>query len=333
MFAEPPDFDRFELARLVRAEWDRSVSSLEYAPVGFGTHHYHVQTVENGELFVNVDDLGAKAGITAAGQTPLHALSQALETATALREAGLEFVHGPIRSADGRTVIPMGHDYAVSVYPFIHGSSNPHGAYPSAALRRQVLVAIGRMHGASDAVPQGNVRRDTLEIPLRQEFLACLDDLSPTWSGGPFADPARELVREHQQAIRRAFGQYDDLVAVVRGDADRWVITHGEPHAGNVMQTPDGAIKLIDWDTTAVGPPERDLWMIEPESDAELEAYISAGGAGAPNPAGMRLYRLSWALAEVSGYTVGFREPHVDDANTRTAWGGLTSYVDELAAY
>ena len=39
------------------------------------------------------------------------------------------------------------------------------------------------------------------------------------------------------------------------------VVTHGEPHAGNVMRRSDGRHLLVDWDTVAVAPPERDLWM------------------------------------------------------------------------
>ena len=40
-----------------------------------------------------------------------------------------------------------------------------------------------------------------------------------------------------------------------------WVVTHGEPHPVNVMQTDAGRV-LIDWDTVAIAPPERDLWMV-----------------------------------------------------------------------
>ena len=38
-------------------------------------------------------------------------------------------------------------------------------------------------------------------------------------------------------------------------------MTHGEPHAGNVMRTDEGRL-LVDWDTVALAPPERDLWML-----------------------------------------------------------------------
>ncbi|MPZ79263.1 MAG: phosphotransferase [Actinophytocola sp.] len=36
---------------------------------------------------------------------------------------------------------------------------------------------------------------------------------------------------------------------------------HGEPHRGNTITTPNGVV-LIDWDTTLIAAPERDLWAL-----------------------------------------------------------------------
>jgi aminoglycoside phosphotransferase (APT) family kinase protein len=39
------------------------------------------------------------------------------------------------------------------------------------------------------------------------------------------------------------------------------VITHGEPHPGNLMVTDRGPV-LIGWDTVGLARPERDLWWV-----------------------------------------------------------------------
>jgi len=77
----------------------------------------------------------------------------------------------------------------------------------------------------------------------------------------------------------------------------------------------------------AVGPRERDLWMVEPRDASDWAAYTRTSPAPDPDAATMELYRVWWQLAEVAGYTQTFRSPHEEDADTRVAWRGLQSYM------
>ncbi|HET9843343.1 MAG TPA: aminoglycoside phosphotransferase family protein [Gammaproteobacteria bacterium] len=54
-----------------------------------------------------------------------------------------------------------------------------------------------------------------------------------------------ELLREHVLGLHLPF-----------------VITHGDPHYKNIMQTPQ-KIYLLDWDNLKIAPKERDLWFYE----------------------------------------------------------------------
>lgn len=47
----------------------------------------------------------------------------------------------------------------------------------------------------------------------------------------------------------------------MRDTTPGWVVTHGEPHPGNVIRTSHG-LRIIDWTTVQMAPPERDLWML-----------------------------------------------------------------------
>jgi spectinomycin phosphotransferase len=329
MYAEPADLDREQLIQTLRAEWGLVASRLRYEPVGFGTHHYRVRGEDGAEWFVNVDALATKAWNPDDEPDAFAALGRALGTAVALRVAGLEFVHAPVERLHGGPVALMAGGYAVSVYAFIEGSSNPYGEFPSDDERRLVLAALGRMHAARHAVPPGLARRDRLEVPLRPSFFESLDQLSASWTTGPFAEPARHLIRDNADAIRELFTRYDELVLAVRRRDDPWVITHGEPHAANVMRPRVGGLVLIDWDTAALGPPERDLWMVEPRTDEDWAAYTSSGGADHLDPSAIALYQLWWKLAEISGYTQAFRAAHDDDDNTRAAWANLQRYVSD----
>jgi thiamine kinase-like enzyme len=122
------------------------------------------------------------------------------------------------------------------------------------------------------------------------------------------------------------FDEYDELARTVGAGKDELVVTHGEPHAANVMWSDDGLV-LVDWDTTAIAPHERDLWMIEPRDDDDWAAYTSGGGSPDIDRTAIDLYKLWWALSEITGYTNMLRSPHIDDANTRLAWTGLQEYL------
>ncbi len=104
------------------------------------------------------------------------------------------------------------------------------------------------------------------------------------------------------------------------------VLTHGEPHVENVLVTPTG-MRLIDWDTTLIAPPERDLWMLDPGDGTVIASYVGATGTPVL-PSMLDLYRLRWDLSEIAIYIARFREPHGDDADTAECWKNLQLFLD-----
>jgi spectinomycin phosphotransferase len=119
---------------------------------------------------------------------------------------------------------------------------------------------------------------------------------------------------------------YQQLVASVTDRDARFVLTHGEPHVGNTIDTDDG-VALIDWDTLLVAPPERDLWSLAVEDPGVLDGYRGLTGRDV-DPDGLRLYRLRWDLAEICLYVTQFRRHHQNSADAREAWGDLQGYLD-----
>jgi len=328
MYAESPDIDRRALSATLEATWGLRIAELQYKPVGFGSHHYVALDADDARWFVTVDDLTAETRPTPDPEMALAALDDALRTAVALRQSGLEFVHAPIEGSGGALLARVGQRYALSLFVFIDGKTNPTGAHESVEERRAVLRALGRMHAAQRvAVTASVVRRDTLEVPLRARLADGLDNPAATWHGGPYSEAARRLLLSNEGRIQELFDRYDELTTVVRATSEQWVITHGEPHGANVMKTTGGAIFLIDWDTVALAPRERDLSMVEPQDAGDWAAYTSAAPAKPPQPEAMEMYRLCWRLTEIAAYAETFRSPHEDDANTQAAWKELQSYV------
>ena len=108
------------------------------------------------------------------------------------------------------------------------------------------------------------------------------------------------------------------------------MITHGEPHPGNVIRSrPSGDIMLIDWDTVGLAPPERDLWMVATETGDELRRYTELTGRPV-DMAALELYRLRWALDDLSCFVRDLRAPHRRTPGTEHAWQALEITIAQL---
>jgi spectinomycin phosphotransferase len=175
---------------------------------------------------------------------------------------------------------------------------------------------LAELHGATLLVGS-DARRIGLDIPGRRNLEAALEQVEETWSGGPFSEPGRRELAAHAANVTALLDVADRLALDVARRSTEWVVTHGEPHARNVMRTGEGLV-LIDWDTVALAPPERDLWMV---SDAADEAAIYADATGhAPDPVAMNFFRLVWDLADLAAYLDLIRLPHHETEDSERAY-------------
>jgi Predicted choline kinase involved in LPS biosynthesis len=134
--------------------------------------------------------------------------------------------------------------------------------------------------------------------------------------------PARRLLRAHAGRIEGWLTELDRLGAHAgRGE---WVVTHGEPHPGNLIRTAAG-LRLVDWDTVRLGPPERDLWLVTDDPEL-LGAYTRATGRPI-DPGALELHRLRWRLADIAEVVDTLRRPHGDGADAAAALRHLTGYL------
>jgi len=323
VFTRPADFADSRLADALMSGWNLKSEDLDYAPVGFGSYHWWLAAAGE-KWFVTVDDLQAKrTNETEAFDGPRTRLTAALTTARLLNDAGLDFVVGPVPTGTGEVLYLVDERYAAAVYPHVEGESHAWGPYPTTADRLEVVDLLIDLHAADVSSP---ALPDDLAVPGRDQLLAAIDDRTATWSSGPFAEPTRALLNDHADALAGALDHYDCLVAAVIGGSGVAVLTHGEPHIGNTINTPDGVV-LIDWDTLLIAPRERDLWSLIREDPAVRAYYEDQAGVTLDNEA-LALYSMWWDLTEVSLYVAEFRQAHRDTADTRVGWRSLQQHLD-----
>ncbi len=327
VFTRPEGLDDDDVVGAVAAGWGVR-AAICHLPVGFGSHHWRLDEDDGRAWFVTVDDLAARRRSTdePAGES-LHRLSAALSTARALRDAGKDFVVAPRRTASGDVLHPLGDRYAVALYPHVDGEPGEWGPYPSTEARRAVVDLVAEVHTAPAAV-RAHALVEDFAIAHRDDLRRALDDLAHPWDGGPFAEPARELLARHARDVHQALDRHDRLAANAARRPERRVLTHGEPHPGNTIRTDTGVV-LVDWDTALLAPPERDLWSLAEEDAGVVAHYVHRTGVE-PVADTIELYRLTWDLTEVAIGAGELRRPHRRTADTAVTWAGFGRYLGNL---
>jgi spectinomycin phosphotransferase len=313
----PVDISDSDVAAALARQWALTVQDLSYLPVGFGGYHWLAVAQTGSRWFVTVSDL-ASPWVTD--------LPAAMQTAAWLAtQAGLGFVVAPVPTRAGQVVGSLDSRHALTLFPYLDAAPSHFEDPIDDGDRAAIIDMLARLH---TAIPQG------IQVPARPPQLAtrpaidqALASLDVPWTGGPYAEPGRDLLARYERPLRQAFARFDGLLGRVRGAGGPYVITHGEPHPGNLLRTRAG-LCLVDWDMTALTRPERDLWwVISGDQDA---ARYSRRTGWTVNQDALALYRLRWDLDDIAGFLSHIRGPHHQTADTLMTWTELQKSLESI---
>jgi spectinomycin phosphotransferase len=323
---EPAHIGQGELAGILLRQWGLAAARLRHLPVGFGDHHWEFTDAAGGRWFVTVAGLagGWRGTGPAAGYADLRA---AMETVIALRRAGLEFAVAPMPAAGGEALAPLGDGHAVTVFPCLDAAAADFGDELTAGDRLALVGMLARLHGTTAVARRTAPARSP--VPASRPVLeAALGELGQPWHGGPYSEPTRRLLARHAARLTGALAHFDELVcAAARGGPA--VITHGEPHPGNILRSA-GRMHLIDWDTVGLALPERDLWMVAGD-DADLAGCYAELTGRLVSGVAVQMYQMRWSLDDIALAIRDFRAPHEQDEDSGLTWEALTEQIGEIA--
>jgi spectinomycin phosphotransferase len=324
----PLDLDPAQLVNGLHQAWGLHVDALQYVAIGGGSHHWDASTSDGKRLWLSVDDLQDKPFLGGAPEVVRNELQRALRLARVLRDdARLEFVVAPLPTRGGEVLWPVGTRYALAVYPFLQGRTLPFGQPMPSTERQQLVDMLKRLHSATPLVGS-RARRVHVDVDQRDVLVDALYTLGRRWSGGPLSEPARELLAAHATAVERVLAEFDRLAFQLSMRAAPLVISHGEPHPGNVLVCDDDRLLLLDWDTLGLAPPERDLWWLSSSDDVDAFVEYSVSTGIRVDPGSLRLYRLRWLLDDLVYCVRTFMTTHSVTVESEHVFATLLKSVD-----
>jgi len=272
-----------------------------------------------------VDDLTKKGWLGNSCDDVFTALQARFEVATAVRErAGLQWVVSPVRNRFTEVASRLSQNYSIALFPYVEGiKPRAFDEKGDRHERTEVIRMLTELHGSTPLVPEAP--RHDPAIPEMDSLNRALRDLDRPWTGGPFSEPTRLLLADHAGEIAALIAAFERLALTMADRAP--VLTHGEPHSGNVVRSGEGRLVMLDWDTVALAPPERDLWMLDEDPPGGLSLYEDLTGTRISETA-MSFYRLAWSLSDIASFAAMFRSPHQETEWTRYKWNGFQRLLD-----
>jgi spectinomycin phosphotransferase/16S rRNA (guanine(1405)-N(7))-methyltransferase len=324
VFTQPDDLPEGLIRAELAASWGFAAETLSYLPVGFGSHHWRATDREGFQLFLTVHDLPQ---MLHSQLDTAEAAYERLETAfgcalSLRRDANLDFVIAPVPTRTGQVVRRLSDRYSLAVFSYLVDCQPGHDGYFPAADRPAVLRLLTSLHRAKPTVaPQ----RCDFGLQNADGLQSAIESTGEPWRTGRYGERARALLARHASGVAALKAAYGELSAEAGSRPERFVVTHGEPGAWNVLKTPASFV-IVDWDFVRLAPPERDLWELAETDRSVLAAYTEATGT-AIHTGALALFRMWYDLSEIAGYIELFRGAHDDTEDAAESWKNLQFFL------
>jgi len=234
-----------------------------------------------------------------------------LRAVRALSEGGLIAAVAPLPDARGRLSSRLG-ELDLVVYPFVEGVAAIRGG-----LDDEQWVAYGRfVRALHDSRLPARIRED---LPIERfagdgaDLVRRADDYLAVRSDDhdPVANLLAGVWRSNRSAILAAVQRAEGLRTRItpRAHAPQLVPCHSDIHVGNVIVTPDGALRVVDWDDVLFAPRERDLKFVLGArigsfvvGDRDAQLFVQGYGPYQIDEELLSWYREEWLVVDIGEY-------------------------------
>jgi spectinomycin phosphotransferase len=303
---ERPNLDDTTLIAHIRDRFGLPIESLTFVPLGndSAAWTYRASAADRSAWFIKVRRDPRPAGIL----VPRF-----------LRDHGLPEVVAARSTRDGEPWLQIG-PWSVLVYPFVDAPRAMDAGMDEGGWTHFGAFAA-RLHAT--VLPP-----DLAAIVPREDFRPKATQMARRVARHVDADPRHEPLRDEiaerlvaawvtrREQIERLVSRSEELAARIRAGVGlkrpvRFVPSHADLHAANVLVGADGSLSIVDWDEIVLAPPERDLMFVRGSaiagvvSDREATAFETGYGtreASEADPLLIAWYRIDWAVQDLADF-------------------------------
>ncbi len=260
---EPPNIPEERLRSCLQEQYNLSVVTLEFLPLGLDY---------NAGVYRVVSEQGSAYLLKAT----IRSLSEASYLVPGyLRDQGIASVVAPLPT-NRQSLWGQAGRWTVIVYPFIDGDTG--WTTMTDAHWREAGSTFRQIHQLTPPAHVSEALHKESFDPA--EYIQQIHILETQHiSSRPGESASEHMVRStwmaHQATIHTAVAMLEKLAEVLQKQAGPYVICHADLHANNVIRDHAGHIHVIDWDEVMLAPKERDfLFTGEPPTDDTVRSSI-----------------------------------------------------------
>lgn len=314
---EPPPLPTAELVAALRAHYAVTAARADFLPLGADPDSavYRVATGAGRSYFLKL-----RRGPFAAAPLAVPRL---------LRDAGVTAIVAPLPTTTGELWTGIG-DFTAALFPYIEGR-NGFDVPLSAQQWRQFGAALRALH--------------TTTAPGWLRALLRAEQYAPTWREQlaeflavarheTYADPIAwrlgAFLLAKATIVTELIGRAERLATVLQTRALTPVLCHADIHAGNVLLASDGALSIVDWDTTMLAPKERDLMFAGAgigdvwRAAREVEHFYAGYGPAEVDQTALAYYRCERIVEDLAVFCQQLFWTTAGGADREAAWGFVT---------
>ncbi len=275
-----PEGDKLIRAMLLE-HWNVHVITIHFIPIGDSAYSYRIGT-EDSNYYLKIVDRQTASGRRTADRMEFSLPLQRFlcehpttEIATSIpqitREETLNASYGSLLFA---------------LYTFIEGTTLA-DAYPmSATLVQRIGETLATLHHVQIPVTlQQKALPDNLIVSFEKSLLADLAVLEAISSQDALylqrlhniVSPWREYIRAF---LTRSYAYKEEALQI----PNSLVVCHGDAWGGNIIPLNTGKLVLIDWESSVMAPPERDIFIYIGYNSDDFQAFNAGYRAVSKEP-------------------------------------------------
>jgi spectinomycin phosphotransferase len=191
------------------------------------------------------------------------------------------------------------------VHPFVEGR-NPEAEWDQPEIQAQMGGLVGRLHALTPQLGLAVPYYEAFTLPFEADLLrglAALDQI--TRHDSPGKQALKALLLPKRPTALHLLDRLHSLGQEARATWSPQVLCHTDIHSANVIQRPDGALIILDWEGAMLAPPEYDLFIFNgPAFSDFLQSYRQALGPVQLHPARFAYYFFRRNLEDMTDFLI-----------------------------